>query len=192
LIPKRRLDSTESVGLEIDLKKLFGTNVSDKGIRSAIADDLIEIIQARTAKGQGVNGRGQVVELPAPYSKEYSESLKFKAFGKKPNKVNMKLTGSMLSSIDLIGEEGSKIVIGIDNEEAPKAHGHMTGANGNLPVRPFLGLTAADLDEVRDKYADKIGDNSKITFKDLKERNDLVKLIKFFSPGPTFRTGFEE
>jgi hypothetical protein len=36
----------------------------------------------------------------------------------------------MLSSIDLIGDEGSKILIGIDNEEAAKAHGHILARMG--------------------------------------------------------------
>lgn len=188
MIPKRILDE-DKVALEIDLKKLFGANVTSKSLRESIAEDLIAVIEKRTASGGGVNGKGQEVELQAPYSEEYAGSLDFKAFNKKKNKVNMKLTGSMLASLDLIDEQGSKITIGIDNEEAPKAHGHMTGADGRLPVRPFLGLTADDLEDVRKEYEDQVLE-PKIKFKDLIKADDLASVLRSFRRNKGF--GFEK
>jgi hypothetical protein len=84
MIPKRIL-TEEKVALEIDLKKLFGANVTDKGIRAAIADDLIQIILDRTAKGTGVNEGGGLVKFKK-YSDEYTKSLEFKGFGKSQGK----------------------------------------------------------------------------------------------------------
>lgn len=176
MIPKRIL-SKDEVSLEIDLEKLFGKKVVDSSDRREIAESLIEIIEKRTSGGEGVNGRGSVVDLKAPYSEMYSNSPEFKAFGKKKNKVNMKLTGSMLSSIDLVSEDSKKIRIGIDNEEAPKAYNHMTG--DTVPARPFLGLTSDDLDRVRDKYEKKI--LGPITAKDIFEKTNLSRIANIIS-----------
>lgn len=177
MLPKRLL-SEEKVSLEIDLKKLFGKEVQSASLRRNIAESLIEKIIQRTESGQGVNGNGKEVDLISPYSKDYVDSPEFKAFGKKKNKVNMKLTGSMLASVDLIDDRADKLEIGIDNEEAPKAYNHIVG--DTVPKRPWLGLTADDLDEVKKEYADDVGAKS-VTVADIFSGNDLARLARIIS-----------
>ena len=167
----------DKVSLEIDVEKLFGKKITDPGLRRNIAESLISKIEDRTAKGQGVDGNGSVVKLKSPYSKMYSDSPEFKAFGKKKTEVNMKLTGSMLSSIDMINENSKSIEIGIANEEAPKAFNHMTG--DTVPQRPFLGLTSGDLDSVKEEYKDEVGSDHPITVADVFERKRLADLARF-------------
>lgn len=171
MIPKRNL-SEDKVSLEIDLEKLFGNKVTDPVIRRQIAEDLIEKIEKRTNSGIGVNGTGKEVELKSPYSEMYANSDEFKAFGKKKNKVNMKLTGSMMASLNMVNENSKYIEIGIDNEEAPKAYNHMVG--DTLPKRPFLGLTSKDLDSVKEKYKKEVGPT---TVADIFEGKNLARLI---------------
>lgn len=178
MIPKRKLSEAE-VSLEIDIKKLFGKSVNDAAIRRAIGESLIDKINKRAEAGNGVDGKGQEVKLLAPYSEAYSKSLEFKAFGKKKNKVNMKLTGSMLSSIDLIDESSSSLKIGIDNEEAPKAYNHMVG--DTLPKRPFLGLTSKDLEDVKKEFAEEVKSLEPVTAKDIFERRNLARLATLIS-----------
>lgn len=172
--PKKTFNEDE-VSLEIDLQKLFGRRVNDPSIRRSIAERAIEIILERTEEGKGVDGN-KVVKLKSPYSKQYSESLEFQGFNKEKNKVNMKLTGSMLSSVDLIAEQSSKIKIGIDDpDEAPKAFNHLTG--DTVPKRPWLGLTSADLDKIKSEYQEEVDGDTPVTAADLFDRQSLTKVI---------------
>jgi len=175
----KRILSQDKVALEIDLEKLFGKKITDPGLRRNIAEDLISIVEERTLSGQGVNGNGSVVKLKSPYSKEYIDSPEFKAFGKKKNQVNMKLTGSMLASVDLIGDRADKIEIGIDNEEAPKAYNHIVG--DTVPARPWLGLTPKDLEKVKKEYANDVGSDTAITVADIFNRKNLARLANIVS-----------
>lgn len=175
----KRILTLDKVALEIDLEKLFGKKIVDPALRRNIAEDLISIIEDRTLSGNGVNGNGSEVKLKSPYSDEYIKSPEFKAFGKDKKKVNMKLTGSMLASVDLIGDHSSKIQIGIENEDAPKAYNHMTG--DTVPVRPFLGLTSKDLDKIKQEYSKDVGADTAITVADIFNRNDLARLANIVS-----------
>jgi hypothetical protein len=52
---------------------------------------------------------------------------------------NMELHGNLLSALEAQSERGNTISVGwTDPEEAAKAHGHTTGADGRLPVRKLL------------------------------------------------------
>lgn len=112
----------------------------------------------RVDSGKGLNG----VKLKSPYSKAYSDSLNFKAAGKSSTEVNMKLSGDMMSSIDLLSEDGATIEIGIDNEtQAIKAYGNQTGFEGHPtikgPKRPFFGVSVDELKtKILPKFQDKI------------------------------------
>jgi hypothetical protein len=89
----------------------------------------------------------------------------------------------MMASIDLIKDNSKVMQIGIDNEEAPKAHGHMTG-DGTAPRRPFLGVTKEDLKEIKEKYADEIGNAPEIKSKGVFTANDFFDAVTFAN---TFR-----
>ena len=108
--PKITLSKFEQ---EIDLKELFGVDLSDDdSLKQAIGQFLIDRMLERVDSGKGIGG----VKLKSPYSKEYSKSLEFKAAGKSRGKVNMSLTGDMLASIDLLSTDGNKIKIGIEDD----------------------------------------------------------------------------
>jgi hypothetical protein len=133
----------------IDLEQVFGAKISDTDTRRLIAESLIEKIVKRTESGKDVNGKGF-----AKYSKEYVDSLEFKAYDKSAGKINMKLTGSMLASVDVLDDSSTKIKIGIDNEDAPKAFNHQTG--DTVKKREFFGVTQKDIDEVKKEFTSDI------------------------------------
>lgn len=143
----------EEVSQQIDLNKLVGSDISeDEQLVLKIGQKIIDYMEERVDEGLGYNRK----KLEPEYSKEYAESLPFKAAGKSRNDVNMKLTGDMMASIDIIEVNGSKITIGIDDpSQAPKAFNHQTG--DTVPKRPFFGVTNKELKEyVLSEFKDEI------------------------------------
>lgn len=144
----------------INLKDEFGVDLRGlNSLKEAIGGAIIERIRSRTQAGQGVSfsagGSGRPVKLKAPYSKEYADSLDFKAFGKSRGKVDMKLTGDMLGLMDVIQIEGNKITIGWnDSTENAKAYNHSVG--DTVPRRPFFGVSKKELKEIKDEFGDEI------------------------------------
>ena len=168
--------SQDEVSAEIDLTELFGVKVNDADTRRLIAEDLIQKMIDRNDNNLGVNiSSGKEVKLKSPYSKEYSESLTFKAHDKSRGDVNMKLTGSMRASIDLISDSSKKLKIGIDNEDTPKAFNHQTG--DTVTKRPFFGVTKDDLNEIRDKYIDEVVPQA-ITAGDIFSKDNFAAVFK--------------
>jgi len=136
---------------EFDLKELFGVDLSeDESLKQAIGQVMIDQMLSRIDDGRGIGG----VRLKSPYSKLYSESLEFKAAGKSKNKVNMKLTGDMLASIDIVSTDGNKIVIGIGEDEVEKAFNHQTG--DTVVKRPFFGFTKDEVSSIVGKFKTKV------------------------------------
>lgn len=147
---------TKNPKLKINLSDIFDTNMPDNSqLRSAIGQEIIDIIRERT-KNQKVDWQGE--KLKSPYSKEYADSLEFKAFGKSKSNVNLTLTGDMLGLMDIVDETQNTITIGWDVEsERGKAAGHITGA-GRLPRRDFFGLTDSDIDRIKQKFGKDVED----------------------------------
>lgn len=155
--PKFKRTSVEQT---IDLKEIFGVDFKGaRSLREAIGGAIIEKIRARTAAGDGMSfdglGRGRKVKLKSPYSKQYIDSLDFKAFGKKPSQVNMSLTGDMLGLMDIKRQDSNSITIGwSDGTENAKAYNHSTG--DTVPRRPFFGVSKAELQEIRREFKSEI------------------------------------
>jgi hypothetical protein len=131
--------------------------------RRRIAEDLIEVMISRSEDGVGVygdpNNPKSLKRRSFPgYSDTYINSLDFKIAGKSPGNVNLTLSGDMLVAIDLLEDRGNKLVIGFEagSEENARADGNIRGAYGGAPnprkARPFLGVTADELDSVLKKY----------------------------------------
>lgn len=130
----------------LNLEELTGVDVSvDPTLVKQIGQAVIDYMKERVGAGKGIGG----IELHKPYTKEYANSLEFKAAGKSINDVNMRLSGDMLESIDILSENGPEIKIGInDSEQAPKAHGHITGHEGEWKYkRKFFGITQKEFKE---------------------------------------------
>lgn len=137
--------------LEIDLDEFFGTIVPDNTLfRQAVGQAIIDKIRSRAQDDNaGVDGSFRA------YSPEYKESYEFKVFGKDEGNVNLTASGEMLNLMDIIEEEKNKIIIGWDSEEqAGKAHGHVTGSVGK--VRNFLGLRPSEVTEIREMFEDQL------------------------------------
>ena len=164
--------SQSKVTQTIDLNEVVGSDISsDEVLVTKIGQAIIDYMEERVDDGLGL-GR---VKLKSPYSKSYSESLDFIAAGKSRNDVNMKLSGDMMGSIDLIKTDGSVITIGIDDpDQAPKAFNHQTG--DTVPKRPFFGVTKKELkDYVLKEFKDEIA-AKKVT--SAEETNRLINFIR--------------
>lgn len=144
-IPNLKLTEAE-VSQTIDLKKLLGVDVSEyPEIKEAIGQAIIDLMVSRTESGKDVSGNNFF-----QYSKEYKNSLAFKAFGK-TNKVNLTQSGDMLAFLDIVENKGNTIKIGwADDEENAKAYNHNAG--DTVPKRAFFGVTDNDLKKITDEF----------------------------------------
>jgi hypothetical protein len=107
-----------------------------------VAKQIIRTIEKRTASGRDKNG-----VMFKGYSADYMESKVFEAVGKS-TQVDLRLTGEMMTDLDILSSSNGKATIGFPDDEArARAHGHITGANGTgkLPVRDFLGVNNDEL-----------------------------------------------
>ena len=143
----------------INLKDEFGVDFRGmNSLKEAIGGAIIERIRKRTSEGTGMSfsgGSGREVKLKGPYSKEYADSLDFKAFGKSRGKVNMSLTGDMLGLMDVIQVDGNKITIGWEEaEENAKAYNHSVG--DTVPRRPFFGVSKKELKDIKKEFGSEI------------------------------------
>jgi len=112
--------------------------LSDPGVKSDFAREVIREIQKRTAKGVDKDG----VSFP-DYSASYKKSLVFKIYGKSAGDVNLKLSGQMLAGMDPDVVSGARVVIHFPSSaQNAKADGHITGNIG--AKRDFFGLPIDD------------------------------------------------
>ena len=153
-----RTGLTKNPKLKINLSDIFDTTMPDSSqLRAAIGQEIIDIIRTKTDANRDKDGK----KFFGPYSKEYSESLKFKAFGKSKRDVNMQLTGDMMGLMDIVDESRNTITIGWDSEkQSGKAAGHISGI-GSLPRRDFFGLSESDIQKLKDKFKSDIEDARK-------------------------------
>lgn len=133
----------------------FGLSIETKAEKEALAERIIDYMVKRVEGGTGMSfsgDTGRPVNLSSkPYSPAYKSSLAFKAWGKKPGTVNMKLTGDMLGLIDVISTEGNKIKIGLtDDLQIKKAYNHNTG--DTVPKRPFFGINKTEMREIAREF----------------------------------------
>ena len=110
--------------------------------RQAIGADIVELIIKRTLSGDDKNG-----DAFKPYSKGYTKSLDFKLAGKKVSPVNLKLSGDMLNSLEVLSHKSGEIVIGYDRKNKEmngQVEGNRLGTYGKKKVfgkkRDFLGI----------------------------------------------------
>jgi len=154
------------ISQKINLKNEFGVDLRGKdSLKQALGQAIIDKMVTRTEAGEGMRfgsaGIGQKVKLKSPYSKPYTESLDFKAAGKRKHKVNMTLTGDMLGSIDVLSIKGNTIEIGIDDDlESKKGFNHITG--DTVPRRPFFGVNGRELKEIKREFKSDIKQAVKI------------------------------
>jgi hypothetical protein len=117
-----------------------------------VGREIIRTIRARTESGKDKNGSAF-----KGYSEEYKDSLEFRIAGKSESHVNLRLTGEMMSGMEVLwaNPASGSVAIGFrDTGDRGKAHGHITGANGRLPIRDFLGISNDELATILSKVPD--------------------------------------
>lgn len=113
--------------------------LSNNSIKREFGKRCIDFIIDRTLKGYDKNNKPF-----EGYSKSYKKSDTFKIYNKSASKVNLKLTGEMQASIDVLSATKNKVVLGfVDQLENDKAHGHVNGSNF-LPVRDFWEINQSE------------------------------------------------
>lgn len=134
-----------SMDLSPQVKRAYLSATYPNSVKRVIARGIADRIVERTQSGIDKDGDRFV-----GYKPSYKKSLAFKVYGKS-NKVDLTLTGAMLSSVTVISVDSTTVKIGFtDNEQFQKASGHIdgTGANNALPVRDFWGLPLEDVQEI--------------------------------------------
>jgi hypothetical protein len=186
-IEENKADQTFEVNQEFDLQEIFDVDFEiPQVVHEAFGQEVIDIIRERTAKSKDINGN----PLPSPYSESYADSLEFKAWGKSRNKVNMKLTGEMLDSMDILDIDGNVLKVGFEGLEATKAFAHNTGFEGHpvlegkVAKRKFFGVTKDEVNKIKNRLKDLLERSKEATQEEdalalgaielLESRNDLV------------------
>jgi len=149
----KRTLASENPELSVDLRKMFDVDdfPNDVSLKQAIGQEILDKITSNTLKGDFIKESASAQK----YSKEYSETLEFKVYGKQKSKVNLKASGDMLGSMQILIPDDDKIIVNFSDEtEASKAHGHITGSVGKK--RDFFGLTQSDLDSIAKKFKGKV------------------------------------
>lgn len=176
---KLGLKVTEEELTQVIPKDWLGGGVS-RDLAYEIAYALREYIEERVSKGRGL---GNEPFSPNVYSKSYQNSADFKAYGKKPRPVNMRLTGDMMRSIEVGVSSDGLPMLSINDENAPKAHGHQTGqyGEGPLPVRPFFGVTKDEFEKVARRFRSII-EQERVEQKQAAERSFSEETARLPSP----------
>ena len=114
----------------IEIPKEFGPTE-----RQALASKVIEHIQKRTENNLDIENKKFT-----KYSDAYINSPAFKIAGKSPTDVNLKLSGEMMQSIELIAHGNGFIQIGFESGTEANNKAVWTQADDNGPSRMFLGV----------------------------------------------------
>lgn len=131
---------------EIDLEEVLGVDLTGyDSLKNAIGQRIVDYMRDRTAKS--LDNKNKQFKS---YKSSYKKSDVFEAYGK-TSKVDMELTGSMLSSMGF-KKDGNVLRFGFDDQEdEEKAYGHMTGMEGHkflegkTKIRQFFGISEEDL-----------------------------------------------
>jgi hypothetical protein len=115
--------------------------------REEVGRQIIQTIQNRTLEGLDLEGRPF-----APYSKRYIDSREFKAAGKSPSEVNLRLTEEMMNAMEVQGSEPGSVTIGF-NSIAAAQKAEWAEASDNGPSRKFFDVTPTELSNILAQYA---------------------------------------
>jgi hypothetical protein len=149
------------VEFTVDLAKMFDLPKSlTQSTRELIGQSIIDRIVRRTS----VESRDKYGRLMKGYSKTYAESLAGQVYGKIAGApANLKATGDMLGSLNIVGQSATTVTIGYDDaQQNAKAYGHISGMDGHpildgkVPKRDFLGLSKDDVRAIKSDLADEL------------------------------------
>jgi len=143
LLQSRTLEDSD-IEQEIDLGEYFGRKPTAQESRD-FEIEALETIIGRTQSGKSVTGK----KFPK-YNEDYAEEK-----GVSPGAVDLTLFGDMLLAIDA-STSGSMLTLKIDDTEAAKAHGNITGSYGrssrdDSKARDFFGLSIKEVEQITSK-----------------------------------------
>jgi hypothetical protein len=121
------------------------------------------------------------------YSPSYAKSLDFKIAGKDENKVDMRLSGDMLTELEVLNEKPGEISIGyaFGSPQWGKAKGNILGSYGKSPdkgkARPFLTLSASDIKKILADYPLNDTELLNKTTKDRLTSQEVIEEFEFAS-----------
>ena len=151
----RKINRTK-ISATFNLNEILKRNVSNRSARrqyrELINDTRFKTEFARTAIDRIIDrtlneNQSFTGEDFGSYSDSYAKSAQFKFFNKSKSKVTLRLTGEMQASILISRLGDNKVTIAIDDEDqAVKAHGHITGNVGKR--RDFFGLNDKEQDDI--------------------------------------------
>lgn len=171
-LSKPNKPSQSDVSVVIDLESLLGKFAQSRDVRETFFELALERLLERTAAGRDVDGK---IFAPAKgkssgYSDAYKNSLAFAAFGKS-NKINLELTGDMLSSIGIRDQNSKKMVVAVSDSESAKAYNHTVG--DTVPRRPFLGWSDKELERIAKEFEPLVKQSEKSRVSD----EQILKLL---------------
>ena len=137
------LESSQTVTINIPLE-------FDRQTRELIGEDIVDFIRQRTERGLDKNNRRFT-----GYSDSYANSTEFIAAGKSKSRVDLELSGDMMSDLAVLdATTAGFIVIGYRTGESNnKAAWQRNNLNPNFPRRDFLGITSKDLSNIIARYS---------------------------------------
>lgn len=109
--------------------------------RITLANNVIEYIKERTDKNLDIDKKRF-----HKYSESYINSPDFKAAGKSPNDVNLRLSNEMMESMELIDQGPGYITIGYQEGTAANDKAVWQERSDNGPSRMFVGISDKDLE----------------------------------------------
>lgn len=171
----RSLDGNNPV-LSIDLASAFGVDSVDDSVAQAVGGEILELIKNRTQEKNEDKRHKDFKD----YSTDYVDSLAFKVYGKSESDVNLTASGDMLNLMDIIDFDGQILKIGWDDDkQAAKAHGHITGKDGQVPrmKRDFFGISTEELNKIIEPMKKEVRSPD---LEKQKERDVLTEILKSF------------
>jgi len=120
--------------------------------REEFAQQVVDFIKARTDDGKDINNQSF-----AGYSDSYASSLDFRIAGKSKSNVNLRLSGEMMDTVDLISHTAGTIFLGFQSGTDANDKAAWAAASDNGPSRKFLGLDDASLNRLVSQFETSAG-----------------------------------
>jgi phage gpG-like protein len=142
-----------------EVQRRLRSALNDADVKRAYGRAVINQIFDRTTKknldkkNKPLDANPAGASVNAKYSEKYKASDTFKIWKGGKRRVDLKLTGTMLTSMVAITSANNKVTITFTPDQGPKAHGHVNGTfskkgKRQLSKRDFFGLPPEDEEKI--------------------------------------------
>ena len=169
------LNIVKSISNDSQFLNAFIPFIRQEGLKQEFGARYIDKILERLDDGKGKEGK--FTGRAGKYSKQYIKSEAFRAYGKDPDTVNLKLSGSMRADISVVDTYTTGVIIGfIDPEQEQKALGHIRGRR-KLPKRDFWGLPKQEEEKLMKEVIREFKDNNldTVSFEQTNNQENLTE-----------------